>query len=586
MIHIKDACLTFKNQTIFNDITCTIQPDARIGLVGLNGSGKSTLLRVIAGTQKLDSGVIQKPSSFIIGYMPQECTLVSTKNILDETMSAATLHDETDEQHMIVEAKKILQGLGFNSAQFDQPVAQLSTGWKMRVVLAQLLLQKADFYLFDEPTNHMDLLAQEWFFNFLAKAPFGFVLVSHDRYFLDNICTTIFELEQGTLTKYNGNYTTYLAQKAARTAIRQATYDNQQREIARKTRTIERFRAKATKARMVKKMERDIEKMDKITISSIPATVHFSFLPTKEAGKVVLTVQHLTFSFAKKPILKNVSFTILRDERVAIVAPNGTGKSTLLNLLTGKLKSQSGTILFGHNVKVAYFEQDQLETFDPEKTIFETVQSRTNVPDQTIRTILGSFLFSGDFINKKIKVLSGGERNRVNMVCTLLQQANFLMLDEPTNHLDIYSKEILLQAIKAYQGTVLFVSHDHNFVNELATSILELNNYTIAHYHGNYESYLEQKKLLAQPQATAAKTPEQKTEKLVHIVKDKNALKILEHTISKLEKKVAQLSERLAHLAYDDKDFAQVCAQLQTTQKELEEQVKEWEKLVSSPGSD
>src|SRR3989339_841574 len=312
MIHIKDLNLTFKDQVIFNDVSLTLKDNDKIGIVGRNGSGKTTLLRIIAGMQQADLGIIQKPSSFKIGYMPQEFTLTSSKNVLDETLNAIKDLDQTERPLAEVAAKKILLGLGFKQDQLIQPVATLSTGWKMRVVLAQLLLQKADFYLFDEPTNHLDLLAQEWFFNFLKNAPFGFALVSHDRYYIDHLCSSIIELEGGNCTRYNGNYTSYLKQKEERAAIEQATYENQQKEIKRKQQTIDRFRAKATKAKMVKKIEKELAKMDIIAIAPQPSTVHFSFPETRESGKTVLHVEHLSFSFSNKPILKDAAFTLLR----------------------------------------------------------------------------------------------------------------------------------------------------------------------------------------------------------------------------------------------------------------------------------
>ncbi|HBR70832.1 TPA: hypothetical protein DIC20_02580 [Candidatus Dependentiae bacterium] len=582
MIHIKDLNLTFKDQVIFNDVSLTLKDNDKIGIVGRNGSGKTTLLRIIAGMQQADLGIIQKPSSFKIGYMPQEFTLTSSKNVLDETLNAIKDLDQTERPLAEVAAKKILLGLGFKQDQLIQPVATLSTGWKMRVVLAQLLLQKADFYLFDEPTNHLDLLAQEWFFNFLKNAPFGFALVSHDRYYLDHLCSSIIELEGGNCTRYNGNYTSYLKQKEERAAIEQATYENQQKEIKRKQQTIDRFRAKATKAKMVKKIEKELAKMDIISIAPQPSTVHFSFPETRESGKTVLHVEHLSFSFSNKPILKDAAFTLLRHEKTAIVAPNGTGKTTLLNLIVGKYKQQAGTITFGHNVKIAYFEQDQLETFHPEKTIFETVQERTNATDLTIRTMLGSFLFTQDLITKKIKVLSGGEKNRVNMVCTLLQNANFLLLDEPTNHLDIYSKEILLQALKEYQGTILFVSHDHNFVNNLSTSILELSDGKIAHYHGNYESYLEQKRAFA-VETTQTKIEPKKIEKSEHNVdyESRKQLSRLTSKIERLEKQVVELNNKMSNIEHNTTQFNKLFSELQQKHQELEEALQEWEHLLS-----
>ena len=451
----------------------------------------------------------------------------------------------------------------------------------MRVVLAQLLLQNADFYLFDEPTNHLDLIAQEWFFNFLKNASFGFALVSHDRYYLDNLCETILELENGNCTKYNGNFTHYLKLKEERAAIERATYENQLKDIKHKQRTIDRFRAKASKARMVKKMEKELDKIELVSIAPTPSSVHFSFPEVRESGKTVLHVEHLSFSFPNKPIVKDASFTVLRNERTAIVAPNGTGKTTLLNLIVGKYKPDAGKISFGYHVKIAYFEQDQLETFHPEKTIFETVRDRTDATDLTIRTMLGSFLFTQDLITKKIKVLSGGEKNRVNMVCTLLQKANFLLLDEPTNHLDIYSKEILLQALKEYNGTILFVSHDHNFVNDLSTSILELSDYHVAHYHGNYASYLAQKKEFQENTPVEKKESTKKESKQnKNDYEQRKILNRLTAKVDKLEKEIEKLSNKMEQLDHQSTQFTKLFQELQKKQALLEETLNEWESLA------
>lgn len=581
MVSIENICLTFDDQTIFDHISCVINNHDRIGLVGANGSGKSTLLRIIAGQQKPDSGTIQKTSDTKIGYMPQELTLASTKTILDEAIINCD-YDETNEQAIRAQAKKILLGLGFKTEQLLQPVTSLSVGWKMRLLLGQLLLQNADFYLFDEPTNHLDIVAQEWFLDFLKNARFGFILVCHDRYFLDQLCTHIFELENAQLTKYRGNYTSYQEQKNHQLQILQASYNNQQRDIERKQRTIDRFRAQASRARMVKKMERDLEKIERIQLPVNVKTIHFSFPPAPASGKIVLDVHDAQFSFGQKTVFNHVSFTIMRGERVAVIAPNGYGKTTLFNIIAGVYKLQHGSAQLGHNVTLAYFKQDQLQALDPQKTIFETAyDGASNIHPQEIKNLLGCFLFSNDAINKKTAVLSGGEKNRVCMINTLLKQANFLLLDEPTNHLDIQSKDILLHALQKYHGTILFVSHDHSFVNALATSILELTPTSVHKYQGTYEQFLEHKKSSASQPEQQQKVPAIKKERKEHSISSGQAgeLKKLESQIKKLEKIIEQTTTELERLSYGTKEFDIASAKLAQKQKELDQVLIEWERL-------
>jgi ATP-binding cassette subfamily F protein 3 len=401
MIHLSGINLSFGAQVVFNDLSCTIKNTDRIGLVGNNGSGKSTLLRIIARQQLPDSGSVNILAHTTIGYMPQEITLTSEKAVIDEAITGCTV-DEMDEPALRAEAKKILAGLGFKNEQFSQAVNTLSVGWRMRLLLCQLLLQKADFYLFDEPINHLDIVAQEWFLSFLKNAPFGFMLVCHDRYFLDQLCVSILELESGIGTRYRGNYSSYQEQKAARMATLHAQYENQQRDITRKQKTIDRFRAQASRARMVKKMERDLEKIERVVLPNTIKTIHFSFPAAPPAGKVILDVHNVGYTFGAKTIFKNVSFTIQRGERIAVVAANGVGKSTLFNVIAGIYPLQSGTISRGHNVERAYFQQDQLAVLDPEKTVFETiVQHAPMVKVQEVRDILGCFLFSNELSSKK-----------------------------------------------------------------------------------------------------------------------------------------------------------------------------------------
>ena len=627
MIQLDDICLAYGDQIIFDHITCSFKEDQKIGLVGRNGSGKSTLLNVIGNSQQLDAGQIRMPKSCKIAYMPQDVVLISGKTILQETIDAfhelrKILHELNTIEHMVqnetannqiierytqlyhdlheaayenklAQAKEMLINLGFKQQQFDMPVSSLSVGWKMRLILAKLLLQQADFYLFDEPTNHLDLIAKDWFARFLSDATFGYILVSHDKYFLDTVCEEICELSRGALTCYTGNYDEYLLQKQAATELLEKKYLEQQKYIKKQTATIERFRAKATKASMAQSMIKALDKIKLIELESDQKTVRVSLPPVKPAGKIVLEVRNLSFSFDSKKIFEHASFEIQRGHKIALIAANGTGKSTLLNVIMNKYKAHSGTVTFGYHVTPAFFEQDQNKSLNPHNSIIDEVESicQTAEDRARVRGLLGAFLFSGDDVNKKIEVLSGGEKNRVAMVKILLQHANFLLLDEPTNHLDLVSKEILLDALQQFDGTLLFVSHDRTFLNELATDILELTAERTYNYAGNYDAYLYHKKQLdssplPSTQNQPVKHSNNKTELPNNISKDIHAkrkrIQQLESSINKLEKELATITEAFATLIYATPDYTHTVKKMETLKQTIKEQYSAWEELLQS----
>jgi len=627
MISLNKLSLAFGEQALFKDLTCNISKSDHIGLVGLNGSGKSTLLKAIAGTQGLDSGEVEIQKNSSIGYMPQEVTLQSDKNIFDETFDAfdeivkllekaKTLEKQLESDpdcvetyarvqeklathnvpHAKVETKKVLMGLGFPEKDFDKKVSELSVGWKMRVVLAKLLLQKADFYLFDEPTNHLDIVAKEWFLKFLQSMRSGFMIVCHDRYFLDHVCEEIMELEYGNMMLYSGNYSSYEAQKEKLVEEREVAALRQQKELSKKMKTVERFRASASKAKMAQAMLKKIQKTDVIEAARKSKKIQFSFPPITRSGKVVIKVDNLAHSFGDKrtggllPVFKNVSFEIERGEKVAIVAPNGVGKTTLLNILMKKLPLQTGKMHLGHNVETTIFEQDQDKVLNKNNSILNEVEDscKSSKIRALVRKFLGAFLFSGDAVYKKIRVLSGGEKNRVAMVKTLLQQANVLFLDEPTNHLDIQSKEVLLDVLKQFEGTILFVSHDRDFLDKLSTRVLILSHDGVINYPGNYGSYLYQQSQMqsgVEPKGTRAvksKKPVQEDSKSQYDIRKK--INKLEKAIDTCEKKIESLNKELEPLEYGTKEFSAVYEKLVKVQKKLDEKVSEWEKMSEKPG--
>jgi len=618
MINTHNMSLSFNARKIFDAVGFTMHQDQRVGLIGRNGSGKSTLLQVITGEQPLDDGTVTISKYKKISYLPQEMVLSSDKSVLDETISVfdqiyeleqeskkleqqlKKAQDETILERylhiqaqladynpgaVVAEVKKILRGLGFSLEQFEKPVNTLSVGWKMRIVLAKLLLQKADFYLFDEPTNHLDITAKDWFMNFLKQAPFGFILICHDRYFLNALCDHILELEMAKGVLYTGNYNAYEIKKEHDLQLREAAYRAQQKEIKRKKATINRFRASASKAKMAQSMIKSLEKMERIALPVSLKTINFTFPPIERSGKIVLTVDNVAYQFGDKQIFSKVSFAVGRGEKVALIAPNGVGKTTLFNLIVGKYSLQKGTISLGYNVRYALFDQDQNAALDLNATIFDNIIHHTDaVSDQIIRTFLGSFLFSNDDIRKKVRVLSGGEKNRVGMARVLLQKANLLFLDEPTNHLDIPSKELLLKALQEYPGTVLFVSHDRDFVNKLATRIIELTPQGVINYQGDYDGYLYYKKQVLQQHGTQVgstfvketgdKVPNQKK---IRRLNKKN--RMLEKKINTLEQNIKVVEQRFPGLAYGSPEYMQVEQTLYELKKQKDDYFMRWESV-------
>jgi len=646
MLLAKDLCLSFGTRALFDHISLSVQPGQKIGLVGRNGAGKSTLIKVISGTQGLDSGIIELEKGKKLAYMPQEVVLLSEKSILEEAFSVfdsvqkaqaelaeleeyfhdpatdksdehkleryAELQEElacVDAGMMLVDTKKVLQGLGLGPDRWDKPVNQLSVGWKMRLVLAKLLLTKADLYLFDEPTNHLDIVAKDWFVEFLKSATFSFLLVSHDRFFLDHVCDFIFALDRGKGKMYRGNYSQYLAQKERDKELVEKAYVEQQKEIKQKTMIIAKFRASASRAAQAQSMMKQLDKIERVEIEPKTPTLRLKFSSVQRPGKIVLNAENLSKTFGDHTIFKNATFEVNRDDKVALVAANGVGKTTLLNVLMGKYPVETGSFEFGHNVTTAFFEQDQERSLDHDKTILEEVEAscKTSEASQQARALLGAFMFPGDDVKKKISVLSGGEKNRVAMVKVFLANANVLILDEPTNHLDLESKEILLKALQSYPGTIIFVSHDRAFLDDLSTRILELTPNGVRGYIGNYESYLYQKNLIENPDrvgTAVSATPGLGSiaNQPAHVIaqKEKAAIKPVSHTpkltgreayemkkkISSLEGKIKRYEQELATLnsGFEALDFGSTAyletqARIKKLQQQLQEASTEWELL-------
>jgi len=621
MIFFREVSLKFGERKLFDKIDLSIYSDQKIGIVGLNGSGKSTLLKTIAEASPVDEGEIVVERNKVVAYMPQELTFASSKSVFDEALSVFekfTLLEKTkleleekfststdditddleyyvkvleqlesyDKANVLSKVEKILLGLGFNAIQFEAQVSSLSFGWKMRLVLAKLLLEDADFYLFDEPTNHLDITAKAWFLDFLKSSSAGFLLVSHDRHFLDHACNTIIELDRGYANHYKGNYSTYLEQKAENEELLKSKYSNQQKDIARREKTIERFRASASKSKMAQSMIKQLDKIERIELDDRSKKVSFHFPKFQESGRIVLTFKNLAKSFGERLIFKNASGIVEKSEKIALIAANGVGKTTLLNVIVGKYDNQDKHIDFGYNVNAAFFEQDQVTALNPENTIFDQIQEDCPQSSESdIRRFLGAFLFSGDDAFKKIKFLSGGERNRVGMIKVLLKKSNFLILDEPTNHLDLQSKEILLNALNEYSGTILFVSHDIDFINNLATKVFELTPDCLQSYEGNYDSFLEYKKN-DKSNVTSSKPVVNNTKDKVNTISQdnnsKNMIKSLEGKIAKLEQDIEGINKSFFNVSYGTKDYDSLAAKLKKAKESLEKAFSEWNQLIGS----
>lgn len=631
MIFGNNVTLLLGDRTLFDHLSFSWDQADKVGLIGRNGAGKSTLLKAISGMLQLDEGTISIERGKRFAYLPQEVVLASQKTVLDEAYTAfaelVALRDESvliearidaglsdseahdvleryayiqeqlqnyDPDNLMVEVKKVLTGLGFSPEKMQDSVDSLSVGWKMRLVLAKLLLSKADFYLFDEPTNHLDIVAKDWFVSFLKESKSGFVLVSHDRYFLDNVCDYMYELDRGQGKTYYGNYAAYEMQKAEAKEQIEKAYAQQQREIKQKKETIERFKAKASKAGMAQSMMKQLDKIELIEPVAKPPSVMLNFSHVQRAGKIALTVKDLSKTFNGHTIFKNVSFEIPRDEKVALVAANGVGKSTLFNLICGRYQLETGSVTVGHNVTPAFFEQDQDKVLNHKKTILEEAEDAAVSASarQRVRGFLGAFLFPGDDVKKKIGVLSGGEKNRVAMVKVLLADANLLILDEPTNHLDLDSKDILLKALKQFSGTILFVSHDRSFLNDLATVIIELTPTGTHTYQGNYDEYLYRKQMIAGAQDSSTvpgKSVQQEQKKVVQqaapINNSKEAYE-LRKKISNVTKKIerqdaefADLASKLGFYEYGSEQYNKLLDQQRKIQEEKAKAERTWEEL-------
>ena len=494
MLTVAGLSKAFGGRQLFDDVSLTLLSGERVGLVGPNGAGKSTLLKIILGQEAPDAGEVTFIRGTRFGYLPQESEPAGNEAVLD----IAVPHDHEHDGQFVAKAKQILASLGFKQSDFARPARELSGGWVMRAHLARLLTQEPDVLMLDEPTNHLDLETLLWFQEYLRHYPGAILLISHDREFLNRLCTHVAELRSSRVLRYTGNYDEYLEQRAAAEVTMVATAKAQQREIDRMQLFVDRFRAKNTKAAQAQSKMKQIERLkeDMVETPDGPGpTVGFRFPQPQRSGHRVITLKHVKFGYgdpAGKPIYENLNFEAERGQRIVLVGPNGAGKSTLLKLLAGVLQPLSGEHRLGHNAKSGYFAQHRAQMLNPSHTVLqEALETPQRVSEQFVRTVLGSFLFRGDDVFKPVSVLSGGEKSRLALVKLLLDPPNLLLMDEPTTHLDLASVDALIEALTPFEGTLIFISHDVHFIRVLANHVVRVENGRLRHFTGGYQYYLD-----------------------------------------------------------------------------------------------
>lgn len=639
MISVNNLSIQFTGTNLFDNVTFNINDRDRIGLVGKNGAGKSTLLKIIAGLQQPETGTIIVAKDQTIGYLPQEMIPNSSRTIIDEALTAFEQIDllETEllnltneiasrtdynskeyeqllnrhhdvNEHIIMlggnnrqeQCEKILMGLGFTHSDFGRPITEFSSGWQMRVELAKILLKRPNFILLDEPTNHLDIESIQWLESFLSTYPGAVILVSHDRTFLDNITKRTIEITAGKIYDYKANYSEYVVLMEERRNSQLSALNNQQKEIAQIQNFIERFRYKATKAKQVQSRVKMLEKMDKISLDEVSTeSIHFQFPPAPHSGKVVIETEHLYKAYGDKQILNDLNFIIPKGSKTAFVGKNGEGKSTLAKIIIGEIDDYSGIFKLGHQVSIGYFAQNQAALLDGEKTVFDTIdQIAVGDIRPKIRNILGSFLFDEDDIEKKVKVLSGGEKARLALAKLLLTPCNLLVLDEPTNHLDMKSKDILKNALLQYTGTLIVVSHDRDFLQGLTDTLYEFKNHTIKEFKGDIFEFLEYRKIedlqaleTEKRAITEKNTPtisqnklnyEQSKQRERELRKLRSIVEKIEIEIETTEKEIAQKDEILASNPQSIANEPNFYTTYENLKNKLEQLMEEWEKATEA----
>lgn len=611
---------SFQGIDLLKDITFKIENNDKIAIIGVNGAGKSTLLRILCDEESYDSGIISKPKDVTIGYLAQHNSIDPTLSIYDalldvfkpvlaieerlrelEQLMATTSgfeldavmreydrlsHDFNDKggYSYSSQIRGVLKGLGFDESSWSMPIGILSGGQKTRISLGRLLLLKPDLLLLDEPTNHLDVDSIEWLESYLKSYPHAIIVVSHDRYFIDQISNSILEIENGRSHLYNCNYSQYSIMKKHNREVELKHYINNQKEIKRMQESIDLLKSfnREKQVKRAESKEKALEKMEKVERpDALPQAIRIQFSPFVESGYDVLKVKDLAMAF-DKPLFSNVSFEVKKEERVALIGPNGIGKTTLLNILKEDLQPISGKIKLGTKVMPGYYDQEH-RSLSYNKTIFQEIRDTyPNMTNTEIRNACASFQFKGDDVFKSIDILSGGERGRVLLMKLLLSRCNFLVLDEPTNHLDIESKEVLEDALLSFEGTILFISHDRYFINKLATKVVELQQYGAHTYTGNYSRYLESKSDISVAKNNQVNTDyESRKKSLAESRKLKNQIQKIEKEISKVEEEIEENTVLLHsdEVVNNYKKYNEITDIIEQLNTKLEELLEQWELL-------
>jgi len=637
MISAVNLLLEFGDRALFDGISFRVGPHDRIGLVGSNGAGKSTLLRILVGEMAADSGEIAKAKYVSVGYLPQEgmsaagrtlysevesvfAEVIGTQTALDEIHRrmgeidhesaefAELLEVYGELQHRLESSdafriktgvEKVLAGLGFSESDLTRQTDEFSGGWQMRIALAKLLLAQPSLLLLDEPTNHLDLDSLRWLEDYLRSYEGAVIIVSHDRRFLDNMTTKTYELSMGSLTEYAGNFSYFVKEKAARKEQQVAAYRNQQQQIKQTEQFIERFRYKATKARQVQSRIKKLEKIDLIEIEDEEGGIHFAFPPAPQSGRVVMELNAVRKSYGTLKVFDGISFDIDRGDRIAFVGVNGAGKSTLARIIAGIEPFDVGERIPGHNVTISYFAQHQAEELNPANDVLQTVEEvATGDIRRRLRTLLGCFLFSGDDVFKKVRVLSGGEKSRLALAKMLLHPSNLIVMDEPTNHLDMRSKGVLQEALAGYEGSFVIVSHDRDFLDPIVTKVVEFRRGGIRIYPGNVSEYIdarnrEEQKAVPSPQAkqttgTASEKErkrleaEERQRKYKKTKPLRDAIEKLERKLEGMEKEKSAIDRQMADPEFyrDGENVKKVHARYKELEKDLADAYFRWNELT------
>jgi ATP-binding cassette subfamily F protein 3 len=636
MISVNNLSIHFTGTDLFSNVSFLINDRDRVGLVGKNGSGKTTLLNILFGHLNPHKGEVVIPAGTRIGFLQQEMDTHSNRSVFDEAITAFSeilqleeqirqltlevtertdyhtkeynkvLHEltESTERFSVIgglsvkgETEKVLTGLGFRRGDFQRPVSEFSSGWQMRVELAKILLQKPDIVLLDEPTNHLDIESIQWLEEYLSDYFGAVILVSHDRAFLDNVTKRTIEISFGQIYDYKAGYSDFVRLREERISQQVSAFNNQQRQIHQIERFIERFRYKSTKARQVQSRIKMLERMEEIEIEEIDkSAIHFRFPPAPSSGKVVLEAVHLSKNYSEIQVLSDLNFAVLNKDRIAFVGRNGEGKTTLTRMIIRELE-YTGTIKYGHNVKIGYFAQNQEDYLDPEKTVFETIDDiAAGDIRKRVKAILGSFLFSGETIDKKVKILSGGEKSRLSLAKLLLTPSNLLLLDEPTNHLDMQSKDILKNALIQFDGTLIIVSHDRDFLQGLTNKVFEFRDQKIKEHLGDIYDFLEYRKIESlkmlekadsnsETRSMVASDNKINWEKKKQLVKDARKLN---SQIIRCEEKIGNIEDELKKLDFvlsnpksysTEINYFELSNQYDRLKQDLDKEMSNWERL-------